>query len=254
MSRCDFTLDEYRRYLSLAVAEGYSFVSFESLDDPHQHRGPEILLRHDVDYAPKFMPPMAAIEADLGVRATYCLHVDSPWYGVDTPENRAAIAETLDAGHWLGLHFDASSIESDRDARNAVIEQARRLGEVFCRTVHTVSFHMPGRRPVDHLELPGDLINTYAPRFFAEIAYVSDSNHNWRGVDLTDVLTRRAHDRLQLLIHPFWWRPLPATMRSKMHELAADLGVDPYEIITPEQWALMEEQERSAASEAADPL
>ncbi|HEX3976536.1 MAG TPA: hypothetical protein VHW96_09740 [Solirubrobacteraceae bacterium] len=254
MSTCDFTLAEYRRYLSLAVAEGYSFVSFESLDDDHQPTGPEILLRHDVDYAPKFLPPMAAIEAELGVRATYCVHVDCPWYSVETPENRAAITETLDAGHWLGLHFDASSIESDDDARKGVIEDAARLGEVFSRTVHTVSFHMPGRRPVDHLELPGELINTYVPRFFAEIGYVSDSNHNWRGVDLEAVLTRRAHDRLQLLIHPFWWRPLPATMRSKMYELATELGVDPYEIVTPEQWALMEEQERPAASEAADPL
>ena len=151
MTRCDFTLDEYRRYLSLAVAEGYSFVSFESLDDGHQPTGPEILLRHDVDYAPKYLPAMAAIEADLGVRATYCLHVDSPWYSPETPDNRAAISETLDGGHWLGLHFDASSIESDRDVLSGVTEQANRLGDLFTQTVRAVSFHMPGRRPVDHL-------------------------------------------------------------------------------------------------------
>ena len=254
MTRCDFTLDEYRRYLSLAVAEGYSFVSFESLDDGHQPTGPEILLRHDVDYAPKYLPAMAAIEADLGVRATYCLHVDSPWYSPETPDNRAAISETLDGGHWLGLHFDASSIESDRDVLSGVTEQANRLGDLFTQTVRAVSFHMPGRRPVDHLELPGDLINTYAARFFTEIGYVSDSNHNWRGVDLHDVLTQQAHNRLQLLIHPFWWRPLPGTMRRKMHDLAVELGVDMHEIVTPEQWALMDEQERSAAGEIAEPL
>jgi hypothetical protein len=243
MTRCDFTLDEYRRYLALAVAEGYRFVSFDSLDEPGERSGPEILLRHDIDYSPMFMPPMSAIEAELGIRATYCLHIDSRWYSIDTPQNRAAIVETLDAGHWLGLHFDASGVASDTDARDRVVEQARSLGEAFARDVRVVSFHMPGRRQVDHLELPDELINTYASRFFVEIGYVSDSNHNWRGVDLEDALARRAHDRLQLLIHPFWWRPEPATMRSKMCALADGIGVDVYEIVTPEQWELMDQQE-----------
>jgi hypothetical protein len=246
MTRCAFTLEEYRRYLALAVERGYRFVDFESLSDPGERAAPEIVLRHDVDYAPKFMPPMAAIEAELGVRATYCLHIDSRWYSIDTPENRAAIGETLDAGHWLGLHFDASSIELDKQVRDRAVEQARRLGSTFSRDVRVVSFHMPGRRRVDHLALPGGLINSYESRFFTEIGYVSDSNQNWRGVDLEDVLRRRAHDRLQLLIHPFWWRPQPATMRSKLHALADEIGVDVYEIVTPEQWQLMEEQEAAA--------
>src|SRR3984893_221546 len=211
MMRCQFTLEEYRHYLELALAHGYRFVGFESLDEARAHGSPEILLRHDVDYAPKFMPPMAAIEAQLGVRATYCVHVDSRWYSIEEPGNQQAIATTLDAGHWLGLHFDASSIEADRQARERVAEQARRLGQAFSREVRAVSFHMPGRRRVDHLALPGGLINSYEARFFVDIGYASDSNQNWRGVDLEDVLRRRAHDRLQLLIHPFWWRPLPAS-------------------------------------------
>jgi hypothetical protein len=243
VSRCEFTLREYGGYLSLAVAQGYRFIGFEGLDERADRAGPEILLRHDVDYAPKFMPPMAALEAELGVRATYCVHIDSRWYDIDTPENRAAIAETLDAGHWLGLHFDASSIQSDRQARNRVVDQASRLGSAFSRDVRVVSFHMPGRRRVDHLALPAGLINTYESRFFTEIGYVSDSNQNWRGLDLEDVLRRRAHDRLQLLVHPFWWRPQPATMRSKMQALADEIGIDVHEIVTPEQWQLIAEQE-----------
>jgi hypothetical protein len=242
-ARCEFTLEEYRGYLELAVACGYRFVGFTSLDDRGVRAGPEILVRHDVDYAPRFMPRMAAIEAELGVRATYCVHIDSLWYSIDTPENRAAIADTLDAGHWLGLHFDASSIESDSEVLDRVVEQARRLGQTFSRDVDVVSFHMPGRRPVDHLALPAGLVNTYEPRFFGEIGYASDSNQNWRGVDLEDVLRRRAHDRMQLLIHPFWWRDEPATMRSKIEAFAVEIGVDMDEIVTTEQWQLIQEEE-----------
>lgn len=247
MMRCDFTLREYRRYLAVAIKHRYRFVSFESLDDSGNGRSPEILLRHDVDYAPKFMPPMAAIESELGVRATYCLHIDSRWYSIATPENRSAIAATLDHGHWLGLHFDASSIESDAETRTRIVHQASLLGQEFSRKVRVISFHMPGRRPVDHLALPDGLINTYERRFFTKIGYISDSNHNWRGVDLEDVLRRRTYDRLQLLIHPFWWRPEPATMRLKMQSLADELNIDPHEIVTPEQWQLMEEQEAITA-------
>jgi hypothetical protein len=240
MTRGEFTLDEYRSYLALAVSLGYEFVGFDDLDHPGEH---QIVLRHDIDYAPSFMPPMAAIEAELGVRATYCLDVASAWYSVDAPKNRAAIAETLDAGHWLGLHFDASSIPSDRDVEAGIVDQTRRLGELFSREIRVVSFHMPGRRPVGHLTLPGGLVNTYAQRFFADIGYVSDSNQNWRGVDLEQVLRERAHSRLQLLIHPFWWRPSPVSMRTKLQALADGIGVDVYEIVTPEQWQQIEQHE-----------
>lgn len=243
MTACRFTLGEYREYLTLALAEGYRFVSFESLDNADHHHGGEILLRHDIDYGPAFMRRMAAIEGELGVRATYCVDVESLWYRIETPENRAGIAEVLEAGHWLGLHFSASTIDSDQEVCERILEHAAYLGREFGRDVRVVSFHMPGRRRVDHLELPNGLINTYGPRFFTEIAYVSDSNQNWRGVDFMDVVRRRTHERLQLLIHPFWWRAEPATMRTKLLSLADELGVDPKELVTYEQWAQMKEQE-----------
>lgn len=243
MTACSFTLDEYGGYLASAISEGYRFVGFDSIDAAGDPAEPVILLRHDVDYDPAFMQPMAEIEAGLGVRSTYCLQVDSPWYSVDEPGNRGAIAATLNAGHWIGLHFDASSMESDAQVTEGIVEQAQRLGSEFSRDVRVVSFHMPGRRRVDHLALPDGLINTYSSRFFVEIGYVSDSNQNWRGVDLGEVLRIRAHRRLQLLIHPFWWRPRPATMRSKLQALADRLGIDVREIATPEQWQLIDERE-----------
>jgi hypothetical protein len=247
MTPCSFTFEEYHDYLALALAEGYRFVSFESLAATDGHHDREILLRHDIDYGPLFMRRMAAIEAKLGISATYCLQVDSSWYRIDTPENRAAIAETLDAGHWLGLHFSASEIVSDEEVCDRIAKQAELLGREFSRDVRVVSFHMPGRRRVDHLALPGDRINTYGPQFFTDIGYVSDSNQNWRGVDFPDVVRRRVYDRLQLLIHPFWWRAEPATMRTKLFSLADELGVDPSELITYEQWDQMTQQEATTA-------
>ncbi len=242
MSYDTFTHEEYSELLSLAFESGCRFAGFADLDWSELDGQPTVLLRHDIDYGPRFMTEVAAIEAAAGVSATYCVQTDSPWYSVESPRERAAIIAALEAGHTLGLHADVSSIDSDEDAVRLVVEQAQALGAEFESEVRVVSFHMPGRRAVQHLLLPDPLINTYAPRFFTGIAYASDSNQSWRETDLVQLLAEPP-ELLQLLIHPFWWRQRPATLREKMSELAADLGIEMGEIVTPEQWTEMEVQE-----------
>jgi hypothetical protein len=246
-----FTLEEYERYLRLARECGYIFSAFEDLDSRSHTATYEILLRHDIDYSPEYIPRMAALEAASGIRATYCLQTDSRWYQIDSTESRGAITDLLRAGHSLGLHIDVSRIGSDAEAVSVAATAAEDLATRFQTPVRVVSFHMPSRRPVAHLVLPDGLVNTYERRFFDEIAYVSDSNHNWRGVDLARLLRERRHRRLQLLIHPFWWRERPRSMRAKMYQLATQLGVDVKEIVTPEQWQIMEELEGLASTTAA---
>jgi hypothetical protein len=72
---------------------------------------------------------------------------------------------------------------------------------------------------------------------------VSDSNQSWRGADLRGILRERSHERLQLLIHPFWWRREATSLRAKMSELADRLGIRMEEIVTREQWTEIEAQE-----------
>ena len=99
---------------------------------------------------------------------------------------------------------------------------------------------MPGRRGVGGVVLPEPLVNTYAPRFFDEIAYLSDSNQDWRGNDDPAALLRaRYAERVQLLIHPFWWRDRYGTIGRKLSELAAELGIPLERIATHEQMELI---------------
>src|SRR5439155_9983657 len=121
------------------------------------------------------------------------------------------------------------------------VEQAALdLEASFAAPVHAVSFHMPTHRPVRHLTPRNGRLNTYAPLFFDRIAYVSDSNQNWRGKDLAAVLTRERPAALQLLTHPVWWRPRFTAMLTVLRELADRLGLDlETDILTPEQRALL---------------
>ena len=238
-----FTLADYRACLESALNRGYRFAGFHEAVAASE--SPTIFLRHDIDYAPRFMSAMAQIEAELAVRSTYCVLLDCPWYRLDAPENRAVVESVIDQGHWLGLHFDASGIGSDEEVIDRVVAGADRLGRDFGQQVNVVSFHNPGRRQIKHLELPTPLIHTYAPRFFDEIAYVSDSNQDWRGKHLMQILDRVEYRRLQLLIHPFWWREEALTLGDKMQAMANELGIPLNELAQPEHLEIIDRERRA---------
>jgi hypothetical protein len=231
-----FTLDRYESYLRAGLDAGYRFVPFDELDSTP----PLVVLRHDVDYSPPHAVEMARRERAAGVIATYCVHAACRWYDASRTPHREAIETVLGEGHALGLHFDASEIADDAAVAAGVVAEAERLESLFGTTVIAVSFHMPGRRPVGHIELPPPMLNTYGPRFFDELAYVSDSNQDWRGNDDPAALLRAVFaERVQMLIHPFWWRDRYGTIGDKLSELAASLSVPIEEIATWEQMELI---------------
>ena len=236
-----FTLTQYERYLRLAHSCGYRFSGFGALaDDTLDSGGLVIYLRHDIDFALRWVSPMAELEHDNGVRSTYCFLLGSQNYSSTTDEFERTVEGVLELGHWLGLHFDATVMDSDDEVAQGVAESAASLRERFDTAVDAVSFHMPGRRPVSHIDLPAPLVNTYGQRFFADIGYASDSNQHWRGTDLEELLVAKRHARLQLLIHPMWWRAEYSPMLDKLQELADELGTDIDDLLTYEQRALLD--------------
>jgi hypothetical protein len=219
------TFEEYGRLIAL----GPPSVRFA---DELPERA--LLLRHDIDDRPQWIEPMARVEAQRGAVSTYCLQVRSRFYGLDDEADRA-VRVLLDCGHELGLHFDSSAMASDDAVLEGVIREVALLEARYETAVRVVSFHMPGVRPVGHIELPAPLINTYAPRFFTEIAYLSDSNQNWRGKDPETELRRAL--RIQFLTHPTLWSGRP--LRAILAEQAARLGTTVEALATDDQKAVM---------------
>lgn len=218
------TFDEYGRLIALGPPPW-------RFSDELPERA--LLLRHDIDDRPCWIEPMARVEAERGAVSTYCLQVGSRFYGLDDEADRA-VATLLACGHELGLHFDSSRTASDDEVVEGVFREARVLEQRYDVPVRVVSFHMPGVRPVGHLDV-APLVNTYAPRFFADIAYLSDSNQNWRGKDPEAEL--RAADRIQFLTHPTLWSGRP--LRAILEEQARRLGTTVEELATDDQKAVM---------------
>lgn len=222
------TFDEYGRLIALGPP------TFRFTDELPERA---LLLRHDIDDRPKWIEPMARVEAERGAVSTYCLQVRSRFYALDDEADRA-VKVLLDCGHELGLHFDSSAMASDDEVVEGVAREVAVLEQRYEVPVRVVSFHMPGVRPVGHLELGDGLVNTYAPRFFTEIAYLSDSNQNWRGKDPEAELRRAG--RIQFLTHPTLWSG--RRLREILAEQAQRLGTTVDELATADQQVVLERQ------------
>jgi hypothetical protein len=230
-----FTWKYYDACLAAARASGYRFVGFADVQETRLPSEPFILLRHDVDYDPEYADLLATHEARQGIQATYFFQADSRFYDLESPRVEVAVRRILAEGHWLGLHYDATRVEEDTTIIQRVDAVAETLEERFGQPVHAVSFHMPTYRPVGHLQLQKRRLNVYASTFFGPIEYVSDSNQDFRGKDLLAMLRAGSVRRLQLLIHPFWWRDAYSSMAAKMEALASKLNLPVSELLTAEQ-------------------
>jgi hypothetical protein len=208
-----FTPDRYEELLVGLLDDGYEFVGY---GDP----GPrEVILRHDVDLSPERALAMARIEADLGVTATYFFLLTTPVYNPIAPRHRRAIEGIESLGHDVGLHFDTHQAWDDRPGRRSVVETVTRelaaLDRLVDEPVDVVSFHVPPDWVLDR-SFEG-FTNAYAPRYFSEITYLSDSNQKWR---VRRPFADGVPETLQLLVHPGLWESRDRGLEAIVADLA----------------------------------
>lgn len=195
-----------RGYLDLIQElreRGYEFRFFGPIDQ----RSPTCLLRHDVDVSLTRAIALAALEAKIGVAATYFVLVRTEAYNVLSRQGVEALNTITDLGHHIGVHFDPSLYDHDSDLELA--NAIRKECDIFKFAVGTqpdaVSFHRPApsllgkKLPV--IRVP----HTYDPVFFEEIGYCSDSRGAWHHGHPLQHDAVRQRLAFQLLTHPVWW-------------------------------------------------
>lgn len=215
---------EYRRTLSIALAQGYSVVSLEAwlADDAPGTEKPVLIVRHDVDQYPTSALRMAAIEAELGIRST--------WYFRWRTARPAVIEEIRAAGHEVGLHYETLTRELLRrglHAENApaLIPQARLLLREELATfsalhgpVRSTCPHGDTRMPGVHngVLLEGEDLSAYGVRWAANTAFGrlplavwltdrSSVKGRWKDdLDPIDLLVERRSPILAV-VHPNNW-------------------------------------------------
>lgn len=195
-----FVLDGYRSLLVRLRDSGYSSVRLQELrpDEPCMY------LRHDIDLSLEHAAEMARAEAEMGVTSTYFVLLSTDMYNPASARSLALMAEIMDCGHEIGLHFDATQYPaSDFDA--AAGRECDILSALTGRAVDTISFHRPAPELLNLSRRFAGRRHTYEPAFFSEIAYISDSNGGWHRGHPLDHPAIAARTAIQLLTHPIWW-------------------------------------------------
>lgn len=197
----DFSHQSYREMLQSFLQQGYRVCGFEEANPVERH----LIVRHDIDMSLSLAEPIAEIESELGISATYFVLMGSELYSPFTQASRRSISRIQSLGHDIGLHFDASCYENDSASLDGAVDaESQALELITGKPVRVISFH----RPIPELQGSGPLAgrrHAYEPRYFSEMGYCSDSRGAWHyGHPLAHeaVQVGRA---LQLLTHPIWW-------------------------------------------------
>ena len=212
-----FTEAAYRALLEQARAK-YRFLSFTAAATTEAG----VLWRHDIDVSVHRALALARIEHDLGVRATYFVHLHSVFYNAFESAIAARLRAIAGLGHEIGVHFDPHfhGLAPDRaaDLSPAVAAEADAIASLTEARVVAVSFHDPdkhGGSVADEDEIAG-LVSSYGRTIRARFGYCSDSNGHWRFASIDEELASGRHARLQVLTHPEWWVPKPMSPRDRI--------------------------------------
>lgn len=201
----DFTLENYRRLIKLALSKGFQFISYtENFVEERK----DILWRHDVEFEPDIALKMAKIENEEGVRATYFFQLHCGLYNLFDRHYTEVFHKIKDLGHYIGLHFDCRywGINDEKQLNDYIRFDADYLEKALGVKIEVFSFHNTTPFTQSCLEYKyGGLINVYSSHFKKNFNYCGDSLGYWRFDRLEDVLNDDAVRHLQVLTHDANW-------------------------------------------------
>lgn len=201
----DFTFDNYKRLVQLAVDKGFQFILHK---DEYVHERQDIIWRHDVEFEPDIALKMAEIENAMGVSATYFFQLHSGFYNLFNEHYRSVFYKIKDLGHHVGLHFDCRywGITDEKQLDDFITLDRKYLEQNLEVVIDTFSFHNTTPFTQSCLEYRyGGLINVYSSYFKKHYSYCGDSLGYWRFDRLEDVLNDDNVHHLQVLTHDGNW-------------------------------------------------
>jgi hypothetical protein len=214
----DFTFENYRNLLAMALTEGYLFSDYE-IENIGTGDQRKIVWRHDVEFSVHKAHKMALIESEKGVKAHYFFQLHSEFYNLLEKEILLLAKEIVALGHYIGLHFDAHFWEiRSKDELEKCLEIDKKILETMLEVeVKSFSFHntTPELLSLDDSYYAG-MLNVYARAIRDKYRYCADSTGFWRYERLSDVLRDPSIQYLQVLTHDGMWQETALAPRQRV--------------------------------------
>ncbi len=201
MTNCDFTYKHYIETL-LKARKTHIFYTFANLQEKSRRRF--IILRHDIDAQVWKALKMAKIDSDLGISATFFVRVHGPYNPFREPSYEA-ILKIVELGHEIGFHYEPLFYtKNNLPLEETILLEIRLLNKLFKISIRSIAPHMPSLLKGPELgNLKEEFNDSYSPRFFTKIKYISDSNKRWREGCMCRWIEES--DQIQIAVHPHWW-------------------------------------------------
>ncbi len=191
----------YRGLIGRAETGGWSFGSFL---DPAPSDGRTIYLRHDVDYSLELAVELAELNNDLGVAGLFCVQPRAQFYNALERTEAERLRRLRALGQEVALHYviDPGLAPTPEE----LTREFELLRTLVPDAAPAFSWHQPTPALLEAEEFESTgLVNAYGPRFFREMAYLSDSTHRASVDDLQAEIESMDGSELQLLLHPVNW-------------------------------------------------
>tara|TARA_B100001093_G_C26832549_1_gene1016794 strand:- start:887 stop:1699 length:813 start_codon:yes stop_codon:yes gene_type:complete len=200
----NFTYDHYKKIIK-EMKKTHEILNFKNVYELKFKNLMKInkflIMRHDIELNLDRALKLAEIENEFNISSTYFL-LPSSDYNIFEEIEINKIREIIKLGHDIGLHYDLELISKYSNNPKKIVMQIIKILEEFYKIkIHAISSHMP-MRSKKILQLP-NIINTYDPKYFQQIKYLSDSNQAWREGDIISNI--RKYDKIHLLMHENCW-------------------------------------------------
>jgi hypothetical protein len=194
----EYSIENYRSLLQLALSEGYVFKSFL---DPIEGEERVIYLRHDIDFSPRMAAELASVNHMEGVAGTFFVQLRSPFYNFFSYVTLQLLHIIEALGQDIGFHHflppwpndDVLFIQTVTHDYETVKNHVPYLQAVF-------TYHNPVKSVLDRkFDVPG-LVNPYN----WDIPYLSESCLRHGPEEIAGFI-KEGHPRIHLLFHPCYW-------------------------------------------------
>jgi hypothetical protein len=212
MFSTEFNLTAYKQLIGKFLQAEYTIGKFSEKFSKEQ----TLLIRHDVDFDCMLALDMARFEYQMGVKSTYFFLISSAAYNPFSGSVRKCIENIREFGHEISLHFDP---EIYLDVEKGLLEELDIFERAFSERPKVISFHRPNNFFVNHQDTIAGVEHTYQPKFTKEIAYLADSQGQWRFGHPLKSNAFKNNASLHLLIHPLWWTLPGKTPEEKLKVL-----------------------------------